>query len=474
MAVGVKSGAARDNVSSDNGRRKSVDTACNRLNDFAPHLSSKHGLTKFQKCTLIVISFVLLASFIIGSETFMSLIQTVLILGFSLNIALRLLAIFLSILQSAPPKSDELVDDDLPTVTILAPMYKEAEVVGQSIEALSRTAYPAHKLQILYLLEEDDIETISAFKELKSDLDFQVLIVPHAAPRTKPKALNYGLQFARGEFVCVFDAEDWPGPNQIRRAVQTFKSGAPELAVIQAPLFTHNRKDSWLAAQFELEYALHFGLWLPMISKLNWPIPLGGTSNYFRRSHLETVHAWDPYNVTEDADLGYRLARAGFKSALICEPTLEEAPLSLTQWVPQRTRWIKGHLQTLIVLLRAPGLLVQELGIWRTLGLFSTFGGSVAASAIHGPALLIMLLGLLTDTITLGWMHWAVCLSGYFSVAMSAVAIGSIRQRVFQLATVPFYWPLQSYAFLCALWELRTKPHIWSKTRHGLSRYLPA
>jgi hypothetical protein len=231
----------------------------------------------------------------------------------------------------------------LPAYTVLVPLYREADVVGDLARRLASLDYPASKLQVLILLEADDIESSIAAAVHARESIFELVVVPPGGPRTKPKALSYALPFARGDLVVVYDAEDRPEPDQLRKAAAAFRE-RPGLGCVQARLAPDN-EESLLARLFKIEYAANFEILLPALASWGAPLPLGGTSNHFPREVLEKVGAWDPFNVTEDADLGVRLARFGFQSATILSRTYEEAPVTFRQWLPQRRRWIKGWMR---------------------------------------------------------------------------------------------------------------------------------
>ncbi len=251
-----------------------------------------------------------------------------------------------------------------PTYTILCPLYREAAVVPDLIAALSRLDYPTDALDILLLVEADDSETVSASQAAADGAShIKVINIPPCRPRTKPKALNVGLAEARGSLVAVYDAEDRPHPQQLRAAIAAFEEGGETLACVQAPLSIDNTEASWISRQFAAEYAIQFREMLPLLARLNLPLPLGGTSNHFRTETLRRAGGWDPFNVTEDANLGYRLARDGYRIDVIGPPTLEEAPVTLGAWLNQRTRWIKGHMQTWLVLMRDPIGCARQMGL---------------------------------------------------------------------------------------------------------------
>jgi len=263
---------------------------------------------------------------------------------FVTSAAIRLAAVLTPRRRHAPAP---LADDALPHYSLIVPLYREAEVARELVSNLDRLDYPRSRLQALIVLEADDHATQAAFHAMDLPAFIQVLVVPPGLPRTKPRACNVALQRARGELIVIYDAEDAPDPMQLREAAARFAAGDPALACLQAPLRVETpRALAFIPEQFRLEYAAHFEVLLPAFARWRLPFPLGGTSNHFKAEPLRSVGGWDAYNVTEDADIGFRLAAAGYQLATIDPPTLETAPASLAQWGPQRARWIKGHLQT--------------------------------------------------------------------------------------------------------------------------------
>ncbi len=391
---------------------------------------------------------------------------------FAVIIAMRFWTALAAMMRRPAQATPRANDDDLPTLSVLVPLYREARVVPQLIAAISRLDYPRRLLDVKLLVEADDPETIAAVEAQPLPACFEVIPVPPGLPRTKPKALNYALAFARGEFVAIFDAEDAPSPDQARAAMAAFQKGAANLAVVQAPLQVHNGGDSWIACQFALEYAIHFRVWLPLLAQLNLPIPLGGTSNYFRSTMLQRVGGWDAWNVTEDADIGLRLARFGYAAGMTSPPTLEEAPMRWRQWRNQRTRWIKGHLQTWLVLNRHPLRAMRDMGIVRYMSTHVTLGGGILAALLHGPLYLWIAASVFVFRNVEAW-HWIMFGLGYLSAVAAALASRSKHATPWTIATMPFYWPLQSWATIAALFELNFKPHYWSKTQHGVTASQP-
>lgn len=369
---------------------------------------------------------------------------------------------------------------DLPVYTVLVPLYKEAGIVPQLIEALNALHWPVTKLDIKLVCEADDHETLSALMSRQLSAQFEVLKVPSIGPRTKPKALNYALQFARGEFVVVYDAEDRPHRDQLLEAWLAFRQGDRKLACLQAPLVIANFRVNYLTRYFSFEYAGLFRALLPWLSRRGAVMPLGGTSNHLKRSVLQKVGGWDSYNVTEDADLGMRLARFGYTVDVINRPTIEDAPENYQDWKTQRTRWFKGWMQTWLVHMRAPGQTCRQLGMARFC-LYLLYTTGLLMSALLHP---LMLAGLCWSGALLvyGYQDQAVVaafifnsmnlLTAYFSFHLLCQKTLRLdeRRRYFYLWGIPFYWLLLSVACWRAFYQMFTAPHHWEKTPHFPSR----
>jgi cellulose synthase/poly-beta-1,6-N-acetylglucosamine synthase-like glycosyltransferase len=370
-------------------------------------------------------------------------------------------------------------DDWLPTYSVIVPLYREAAALGDLIAALRRLDYPLEKLDIKLVVEADDRQTREALARLHLGTSFEVVIAPRSGPRTKPKALNAALPFARGSFIAIYDAEDRPEPDQLRVALEAFIAGDERLACVQARLTIDNTADSWLARLFTAEYAGLFDVFLPGLAAWRLPLPLGGSSNHFRASVLRAIGAWDPFNVTEDADLGMRLARFGYRTTVILSTTYEEAPARFRPWIRQRTRWFKGWMQTWLVHMRAPRPLLRELG-WSGFAVFQlVVGGTVLAALIHSLFTAEILRKFAVawwtdDTMPdLAGFPVAIMLGGYFVSGMLGL-IGLARRQLlgnaWALLLMPAYWLLLSLAAWRALFQLSSHPHRWEKTEHGLAR----
>jgi glycosyltransferase XagB len=351
---------------------------------------------------------------------------------------------------------------------------------------LTRLDYPAAKLDIKLILEAVDVETVAVARSLDLPGNVEIVVVPDLYPRTKPKALNYALPLARGEYLVVYDAEDRPERDQLRKAIAAFREGPPNLACLQAKLNLYNASDNWLTRQFTIEYDALFDGLLPALDRLALPIPLGGTSNHFRISALKWLMAWDPFNVTEDADLGTRLARNNYRCQVLDSTTFEEAPTRLAGWYRQRTRWIKGYMQTWFVHMHRPARLWRELGPAGFLGFQVMVGGTVLSALAHpwfyalaafdlGRGAFLALPGGL-----LALPFWLIATLGLGSGYLAAMTLGFLalkrrgaRELFAQVPLMPVYWLLISGAAYRAVWQFATDRFTWEKTEHGISARKP-
>ena len=409
----------------------------------------------------------------------LSLLYWAMTLFFFACVTIRLLASFnarpLHIRPLAPYRLH-----DLPVYTVLVPLYREAGIVRQLVSALSALNWPATKLDIKLVCEADDSETLAALACQSLPAQFEILKVPSIGPRTKPKALNYALQFARGEYVVVYDAEDRPHRDQLLEAWQAFRRGGSELACLQAPLVIGNFDFNYLTRFFSFEYAGLFRGLLPWLSRRGAVMPLGGTSNHLKRKVLQQIGGWDSFNVTEDADLGMRLARFGYRVNVINRPTTEDAPENYKDWKTQRTRWFKGWMQTWLVHMRSPVQTCRQLGVAR-FSLYLIYTTGLLLSALLHPFMLIGL-GWGAFLFVTGQQDQAVLAAMLFNGMNLLTAYLSFhvlckktlryeeRRHYFYLCGVPFYWLLLSFASWRALYQMFTAPHHWEKTPHFPSR----
>lgn len=443
--------------------------ASNGLPNQHPMFSARDGLSVWQRLFGWTCVAGYVTALFMATATTIAITIAALAGIFLLLIAIRLMAVAFALMPQRRGRPRVAVAGDLPVITLLIPLYREAAVLPDLVAAMTAIDYPAERLDVKLLIEADDADTMRVAQAMQAQVRFEVIPVPPGAPRTKPKALNYGLHFARGDIVAIFDAEDRPARDQMRAAVDAFRTGHRKLAVVQAPLSIHNGRDGWLAAQFEIEYAIHFRVWLPFLARIGAPLALGGTSNYFRRDALVAAGGWDAWNVTEDADIGLRLSRLGYRAAMIAPQTDEEAPARLRPWLNQRTRWMKGYLQTWLVLNRAPLNAARGMGLPGYLLTQVTLGGSLLAAMAHGP---LLMWTAASAALLSGIEAWHVVLFGlgYGSALAAGLVSGARHAGPLNLLTLPLYWPLQSIAMVRAFFEMKHRPHHWAKTPHGAYR----
>jgi len=368
----------------------------------------------------------------------------------------------------------------LPKVSILVPLLQEKEIASKLIHRLSRLTYPKTMLEVVLVLEEHDIVTRETIARTQMPSWMSVIEVPTAGTlTTKPRALNYALDFCRGSIIGVWDAEDAPEPDQIEKVVTRFHEAPDNVACLQGILDYYNSKTNWLSRCFTIEYATWWRVVLPGIARLGLVIPLGGTTLFFRRSILEKLSGWDAHNVTEDADLGVRLARYGYVTELIPTVTYEEANCRAWPWVKQRSRWLKGFLITWCVHMRSPRGLLRDLGLLRFLGaqtlLLATFAQFACAPLLW--SFWVTLAGFEHPiTATLGATTSYVMAGCFLAAAVinlivSMVAVSTKEHRHLMLFTLslPFYFPMAALSSYKALKEIVAQPFYWDKTEHGIA-----
>jgi len=424
-----------------------------------------------------------------------------------------------------PAEIAALSEDELPVYTVLVPMYREQGVAAKLIQAVGSLDYPHEKLDIKVLLEADDPETIAECRQLRTPFAVETIVVPDARPKTKPRACNWGLEAARGEFLVIYDAEDRPEPDQLKKAVAAFRRQPPEVICLQAKLNYYNPRQNWLTRFFTLEYTAWFDLYLPGLHALNVPIPLGGTSNHFRTSVLRELGGWDPFNVTEDCDLGVRLERAGYRTRILESTTWEEANSRLGNWIRQRSRWIKGYIQTHLVHTRNRLRTFWALGPKNYLSFLLTVGGLPAVLLLNPVYWIIGIAWLclrwrmwyagsfnealsegkgmgniyvdvwhwitgqmdvsFPDLMSIPFGHWASQV--FFPITVALVASNLLLILVHVIACrrrglgdlvgwcflIPFYWLLISVGAWKGFLQLLTRPFYWEKTQHGLTSESP-
>jgi len=456
--------------------------AAHDLPNRKPEFSSRDGISVPQIAGLgIVVAFLSFGGYLAPAAAFTVLAAASSPLFFGM-LVLRLAASMLGNPVEPARAPQRIEDAALPVYTVIVALYRERRVASRLIAALGRLDYPVAKLDIKLVLEADDRETLDALDGIELPGFIEVIVAPPGEPRTKPRALNVALPLARGRFTAIYDAEDVPDPGQLRMAAAALARLPPDVACLQARLTIDNTDDSWLTRLFTIEYAALFDVFNPGLAEIGSPIPLGGSSNHFRTSILKNIHGWDAWNVTEDADLGIRLARLGYSVADLPSSTLEEAPSTLGSWMNQRTRWMKGFMQTSISHSRQPWAALSQLGFWRFYGgLVLTLGAVLSALAypfFTGLFLLSRLGGVSWTSSTTSEALWHSGSLILFLLGAAAIFIPACvalhRRRLWRLLpwvlALPLYYGLVSVAAWRGLWELMTATFRWNKTSHGLAR----
>jgi glycosyltransferase XagB len=440
-------------------------------------LTARQGMSGWQVAALGAVTTLAL---VLGTADFGALqavSSAILWLVFSSSVMLRSMAAVASGPGSHPA---DLSDDDLPAYTVVIALYRESSVVEDLVKAIDSFDYPKGKLDIKLVVEQRDVETLGRIVELRLPARYEVVVAPSGKPQTKPRALNIALSSARGDLIVVYDAEDIPAPDQLRLAASHFAADK-NLDCLQGRLAIRNHSESWLSKLFAVEYAILFDIINPGLCALNLPIPLGGSSNHFRIRSLVGVGAWDEWNVTEDADLGIRLARFGYRVKALDSDTWEEAPYELGIWFRQRVRWQKGWMQTLIVHSRHPIFFCRDLGPRRAVAATTVIAGAIFG-CLFWPAFAV---GTIWRVLTVGqgalspWREmsdvftYILALSGVWAILLPAVLAAKFRRLNLTIGLIvlfPVYYILVSAATWMAILDLTLRPHYWAKTAHGRSR----
>lgn len=450
-----------------------------------PAQSARRVIDRRQLIVVVILALVVVTALIVWPATTASVLIAILGLfflistGFKLVVALRGARFDLvRPIRSADIRALDVAT--LPRYTVLVPVFREANIVHRLVASLGRLDYPKDRLEVLVLVEEGDDATLQAVQASDPPEWFTVVVVPAGTPQTKPRACNAGLQLATGEYLVIYDAEDEPEPAQLKKAIIEFARSGEETIVVQAALNYFNAKENVLTRMFTLEYSYWFDYMLPGLAVAGLPIPLGGTSNHFRTEALRRLGGWDPFNVTEDADLGIRASAEGYRVGVVDSTTLEEANTSIPNFIRQRSRWIKGYLQTVLVHSRHPLRLIRAAGLREFVGFALLIGGTpisflamlpmlaafcvvpfipadVRAGFLVGPALWFGLADFLVGNVVMLYLNM----------------LGPYKRGRFWLVgwslLNPLYWVLHSIAAYKALWQLIVRPHYWEKTEHGLT-----
>jgi glycosyltransferase XagB len=470
-------------------RGEYLDVAVNDLRERRPEDCASRVLTPPQAVWLSVATIATAIGFVLAARVTAITLVGIASLFYLATSLYKFRLIYKSLghrytVETSDAEVDALDERELPVYSILVPLYREAAVLPALVRSVEALNYPKTQLDVMLLCEEDDDETVLAIEAMNLPPHFRLIVVPDSQPKTKPKACNYGLQLARGEITVIFDAEDRPDPDQLKKVIIAFTKSELDVICVQAKLNYYNADQNLLTRWFTTEYSMWFELLLPGLDADHAPIPLGGTSNHFITEPLRELGAWDPYNVTEDADLGIRLHKAGFRTAMVDSTTLEEANSDLQNWIRQRSRWIKGYLQTYLVHMRHPLTLLRQSGL----------KGFVSFQLVVGGTFIFLLNPIFWALTTLFFVTKVGFIQAIFPtfvfypaalmlfvgnfVFMYVNVAGSIQRGLFGLAKYalmsPLYWGLMSVAAWKGAIQLITNPFYWEKTTHGLHAPAPA
>lgn len=467
-----------------------------KLYDTDPDNSAYDTFNRNQRLMMAIIGILIMSCLLLNYRITLFVLIIVSQIIYMIVTALKLYIVKKGANEDAQMRFNEeeissIKEEALPIYTLLIPVYKEAGVITTLMQHVERLDYPQHKLDVCILLEEDDIETIEVVQKLDLPSNYRPMIVPTCQPKTKPKACNYGLIRSLGEYVVIYDAEDRPEPDQLKKAYLAFQKLPKEYACIQSKLNYYNSQQNILTKWFTQEYSMWFELLLVGIMQLDVPIPLGGTSNHFKIDVLREVGAWDPFNVTEDADLGVRLFKKGYKTAVIDSRTWEEANSKVGNWLRQRSRWIKGYMQTWLVHMRHPVELYRSLGGKGFIGYQTMVLGTPLLPILNPIFWGLLILWILTKAAWIqalfpGIIYYIATIQLIFGnfMFMYTNAMGtywvirdceSKHARPFSYGIIrcailtPIYWIMMSIAAYKALVQLVVKPFYWEKTHHGLT-----
>lgn len=456
--------------------------------DMSHRHSALQTIVFYQKIFLAALVLTIITGFFMDWRTTITVLVIALTAAYFLDLLFNLFLIGRSFqktpeIRISQKELKNIRDEDLPVYTIFCPLYRESKILPQFIEAISRIDWPQDKLEVQLLLEDDDRETIEAAKKMNLPPCFRIVVVPLGAPKTKPKACNYGLAQAGGEYVVIYDAEDIPDTDQLKKAFLAFqKEENKDIVCIQAQLNFYNPYQNILTRIFTAEYSLWFDLILPGLQSIEAPIPLGGTSNHFKADSLHLLKGWDPFNVTEDCDLGMRLSKMGYHTAVLDSTTMEEANSNFMNWMKQRSRWIKGYMQTYLVHMRNPQEFISD---WKHPNIitFQLVVGSKVSSLFINPFMwsttvayfsFRSIIGPTIDSLFPPIVFYlaVICLVFGNFLYLYYYMIGCYKRKQWSIIVyvffVPIYWLMMSIAAWMALYQIIFKPHYWEKTMHGL------
>ncbi len=478
-------------------------SALSELVDRQPDESAFRILVPWQKAVIVIGTIVLLLLIAINPYFWLFVLFTIInITYFVMNpvkfyVSMQGMMGEKNVIHISDEDIQNLKDEDLPIYTVLVPLFHEQEMLPHILQNIANINYPRDKLDVKILMEEEDTETIDKARKLglfgnveeiispMSEAEyhaflsiFHPVIIPKADITTKPRACNYGLKRSRGEFVVIYDAEDLPDRDQLKKVVIAFQRLGPKYACVQCLLNFYNPRKNMLTRWFSIEYSYYYDFYIQGLDKIDAPIPLGGTSNHFRMKTLRELGAWDPYNVTEDADLGMRIARKKLHTAVLNSHTYEEAVTRIPSWIRQRSRWVKGFVITWFVTMRHPVKVLKDIGIKNFFVFQTGFGGNFYLPLMNLFLWLVFAAGFIIPEYFSSWFEfWPfaaiavfnLLIGNLFFLTMMVVATWKEKQRDLLLYAFfsPIYWILMSIGAWKGTLQLIFKPYKWEKTSHG-------
>ncbi|KUP93974.1 glycosyltransferase [Tritonibacter horizontis] len=443
------------------------------------HLSCRSFDCHRARAPAVCIAAVAILAALLAPGAMLSTLVTVALVSLLLFTSLRVSGLLAAVRSgSATPARRDRLGHSAPLISMVVPLYRESEIGRHLLRRLCRLTYPRDKMEVLLVLEEHDDMTRAAVECADLPDWFRVVEVPGDGPlTTKPRAMNYALNYCRGEIIGIWDAEDAPEAKQLDIVADAFERAPSDVACLQGVLDFYNPSCNWISRCFTLEYAGWFRVLLQGIARLGLVVPLGGTTLFIRRDALEQLGAWDAHNVTEDADLGVRLARAGFRTEMLPTATHEEANSRVIPWIKQRSRWLKGFMMTYMVHMRSPGQLLSDLGWRKFLGFQAFFLGTlgqfllapvlwslwlVALGLSHPSDHLLpqpLLLAATTSLIFFEALNLCIWIFGARASGRAWLALWA--------PLMPLYFVMGCFAAYKALWEVFAAPFFWDKTAHG-------
>lgn len=445
-----------------------LESVKNELKNAQPHFSAYNLFSRNQKILLHGLLFTTICYCSYATSFTFDVFLLIINILFIISLVFKIL-IFSKAIDHKECTEIDIEESQLPIYSILLPLYKEKSQIKGLLDAIKNINYPNEKKDILLIVEQYDKQTIKRLNSFSIDKMFKIICVPKGSPKTKPRACSYALNFAHGKYLTIYDAEDRPDPNQLLKAVCTFKKNKEDVICLQSRLNYYNRTQGLLPTFFAIEYSIWFDFFLKGLEKLGIPIPLGGSSNHFDLEKIKKLGGWDPYNVAEDADLGYRFAKYGYKTKMLNSTTMEEAPIRISLWLKQRTRWIKGHIQTYFVHLRTASKLRSHFGFTAYIGFHLFLIFPIINYFLQLIVLILLIAGFLNNSIDKFVMIFIILNSFLWVLISWCFAIFVTKSNQWKNMTLgillyPLYYFLHSIAVFLAIYQILFKPHYWNKT----------